>query len=153
MGARAPLSWTALAALATVAVACHASDPGGSENPSRPGLAFGKLPAAIQLSGRFEVWARLNDEIGNMTEDSSTFVTIRAKGSGTLRGTLTKRAVAGRVVFDDLVYDRWEAITLTLSSDRFGELTTEPLPVRPLMRFVSMPPAHVPAGSPIGRIA
>jgi hypothetical protein len=152
MGVRAPLSWTVVAALAA---ACHSTaQPGGAEDPGRPGLAFGKLPAAIQLSGRFEVWARINDELGKMTEDSSTFVTIRAKGSGTLRGTLTKRAVSGRVVFDDLVYDRWEPITLTISASPYGELSTrEPLPVRPLMRFVSMPPAHVPAGSPIGRIA
>jgi dienelactone hydrolase len=150
MGVRAPLSWVLVA---TLALACHASDPTSIENPSRPGLAFGKLPAGIQLSGRFEVWARINDEIGYMTEDSSTFVTIKASGGGTLRGTLTKRAVAGRVVFDDLVYDRWEPITLTISTPALGQITSDPLPVRPLMRFVSMPPAHVPAGSPIGRIA
>src|SRR2546429_688071 len=103
MRVRAPLSWTVVAALAA---ACHSSDPTDPENPARPGLAFGKLPAAIQLSGRFEVWARINDELGMMTEDSSTFVTIKAKGNGTLRGTLTKRAVSGQVAFDDLVYDR-----------------------------------------------
>jgi acetyl esterase/lipase len=152
MGVRAPLSWIVVAALA---VACQSSDPAaGPEDPARPGLAFGKVPAAIQLSGRFEVWARINDDTGKMTEDSSTLVTIRATGSGTLRGTLTKRAVSGRAVFDDLAYDRWEPITLTISSPALGEVSTrEPLPVRPLMRFVSMPPAHVPAGSPIGRIA
>jgi dienelactone hydrolase len=152
MGVRAPLSWIFLAA---VVVACRSGDPGGSpDDPARPGLAFDKLPAAIQLSGRFEVRARINDQAGNLTDDSTTFVTIGVKGSGSLRGTLNKRAVAGQVVFDDLSYDRWEPITLTLAAQGLGEISTgAPLPVRPLMRFVSMPPAHVPAGSPIGRIA
>jgi dienelactone hydrolase len=131
--------------------ACQRGGGGGPDDPSRPGLAFGKLPAATNVNGRFEVWARLNDLYGNMTGDSSTMVSIRAAGSNRLRGTLSRRAIDGQVVFDDLIYDRWEGINLTLSAPGFADVTTRAtLPVRPLMRFVKMPPNQVPIGEAVG---
>jgi hypothetical protein len=130
----------------------HGGKKDGADDPERPGLAFANVPAAARLNGLFEVWARVNDALGNRTDDSQTIVTIRVSGGGgALSGTLSKRAVRGMVVFDDLAYDRWEPITLTLSAFGFDEVSTRSaVPVRPLMRLLKMPPAHVPADSPVG---
>jgi dienelactone hydrolase len=128
-------------------------DSGAADDPSRPGLAFSTLPAAANVNGRFEVWARINDVYGHPRTDSETEVSIRATGTGTLHGTLTRRAIAGQVVFDDLVHDAWETISLTLSAPGFGDVSTrQSLPVRPLMRFVTMPPDHAPVDSPLGPV-
>src|SRR5439155_19135876 len=127
--------------------ACQRGGGDNSDDPRRPGLAFAKVPAAANVNGRFELFGRLNDDYGNMTDDSETEVTIQAVGGGTLHGTTSRRAVAGQVIFDDLVYDRWEGINLTLSADGFRPVTTrEALLIRPLMRFVKTPPTQIAAG-------
>ena len=61
---------------------------------------------------------RINDETSasRSRDDSQTMVTLSAQGHGTLHGTLSKRAIGGVAVFDDLVYDRWEPIPLTISA-------------------------------------
>lgn len=153
MRASRPSCWLFLVPLA---LGCSRGGPAegpGTDDPNKHGLAFARLPAAIRLSGRFEIGVRVNDALGTMTRDSTSMVTIRSTGQGTLRGTLSKRAIGGQVIFDDLVYDRWEAITFTLSAPGFAETTTRsPIPVRPVMRFVRMPPPMVPVGTPIGPI-
>jgi dienelactone hydrolase len=139
--------------LAPLALGCsHRGDP-STDDPNKHGLAFARLPSFIRLNGPFEIGVRVNDALGTMTRDSTSMVTIRSSGQGTLRGTLSKRAIGGEVIFDDLVYDRWESITLTLSAAGFADSPTRsPIPVRPLMRFVRMPPTQVPVGAPIGPI-
>jgi dienelactone hydrolase len=137
--------------LALLAVACTRSSGEDSDDPHKPGLAYATLPAAVNTNGRFEVWCRINDDLGDMTFDSHSMVTIRAVGRGTLRGTLTRQALRGQVVFDDLTYDRWELIKLTVSAAGYADTTTATeLPVRPLMRFVKMPPTHMPSNSAAG---
>jgi dienelactone hydrolase len=143
--------WKYLALLAVVAAGCARSSGEDSDDPNKHGLAFATLPAAANVNGRFEVWCRVNDELGNMTLDSRSMVTIRAVGGGALHGTLTRQALRGQVVFDDLSYDRWEPIKLTIAAAGFADTTTATqIPVRPLMRFVKMPPGHVPVGSAVG---
>jgi dienelactone hydrolase len=144
---------TARSVLLALAVLGCTGRGGGesSDDPHRPGLAFAKVPTAVNVNGRFEVWARINDQLGELTGDSETVVTIHANGGGTLHGTLSRRVVEGRVYFDDLVYDRWESISLTLAASELGEVTTAAaLPVRPLMRFVKAPPDQVPTSQPVG---
>jgi dienelactone hydrolase len=140
--------------LAPLALACSRVGPGdGADDPNKHGLAFARLPAAIRMNGRFEIGVRVNDALGMITADSSSMVTIRSSGQGTLRGTLSKRAIRGQVIFDDLLYDRWESITFTLSAPGFADATTHsPIPVRPVMRFVRMLPAQAPVGTLIGPI-
>jgi dienelactone hydrolase len=132
--------------------ACARSGDGnGSDDPAQPGLAFAKVPATTNVNGLFQIWARINDADGIRSRDSETMVTIAASGSGRLRGTLTRKAIDGQVIFDDLVYDRWETIRLTVGATGFRDVTTRAdLPVRPLMRFVGMPPTQVPAGQGVG---
>jgi dienelactone hydrolase len=142
--------------LALTAIGCGQPPPdadGPRDDPNKHGLAFATLPASIRLMGRFEVSVRINDAYGRMIGDSTTFVSIRASGQGTLRGTTEKRAIGGLVFFDDLSYDRWEPITLTLRAAGFADTATRlPVPVRPVMRFVRRLPRQVPVGSAMGTI-
>jgi dienelactone hydrolase len=140
-----------VAAVIGLAACARSGDGDGTDDPSQPGLAFAKVPATTNVNGRFQLWARINDADGIRSPDSETAVTIAASGSGTLRGTLTRKAIDGQVIFDDLVYDRWEAIRLTLTAPGFRDVTTHAdLPVRPLMRFVGMPPTQIPSGQAVG---
>jgi hypothetical protein len=137
-----------VAALLIGAGGCGGRHPGpeptgGGLDPDKPGLAFLRAPAAAVLNGRFELRVRINDDRGvQQAQDSSTRVRVRADGGGTLTGTLEQTAEGGFVRFDDLVYDRWETITLTVQADGQPDAVTPPFAVRPLMRFGQMPPAR-----------
>jgi len=61
----------------------------------------------------------ITDQYGNRTSDTDS-ITITASGSGTLGGTLTKAAVDGLATFNNITYNKVEAITITGSS---GALT------------------------------
>jgi hypothetical protein len=127
-------------------------DP-GADDPDQPGLAFARVPSAVRVNGRFEVWVRVNDDRGVRRVGIFPDITISAAGKGTLRGTLTRPAMAGMAVFDDLSYDVWEPIRLTVRANGFADATTRAsFPVRPVMRFVQMPPVHVPAKTALGAI-
>jgi dienelactone hydrolase len=128
------------------------------DDPEVPGLAFAKVPAAVNVNSLFEVWVRLNDQRGlRIASDSSTVVTlaVAAPGGGVLHGTLSRPVEDGLAIFDDLSYDRWESIALVAS---VGPLPIAPeglsrvggtFPVRPLLRFTELPPARVPTGHPL----
>jgi hypothetical protein len=122
-------------------------------DPEKPGLAFTRVPAAAVLNGRFELRVRLNDARGvQLTEDDSTAVTVTASGAGTLGGTLQRISDGGFVRFDDLVYDRWETIALTVRASGHPDSVTPPFEVRPIMRFASMPPARASVETRVGPI-
>ena len=139
-----------LLVLAT-ALACGRSK-GAPDDPHKPGLAFEALPAGATLEGRFAVTVRLNDARGALAlGDSSSELTIHAEGNGTLQGTLTRAAIDGRVIFDDLSYDAWEEIRLTVTSPGLPAATTQAtIPVRPIMRFATAPADRLLAGEPAG---
>src|SRR5262245_32886630 len=87
--------------MAFASLAACGRDDGGRDNPAQPGLAFEAVPATASLNGRFTVVVRLNDERGEVQAgDSGTIVAIHANGGGTLQGTLSRTAIAGRVTFD-----------------------------------------------------
>ncbi len=136
-----------LAALAGL-TACTSVPPGTTSrrsgiDPERPGLAFTRVPAAAVINGRFELRLRLNDPQGvQLTEDDSTPVAVSVSGTGTLGGTLERISDGGTVRFDDLVYDRWEKIVLTVRAPGHPDVTTPPFEVRPIMRFAEMPPGR-----------
>jgi len=142
------------------ALAASACDPPAKpvEAPRRPdpahtGLVFDEIPAAIRLNGRFRVAVELHDDAGSArARDDETRVTIAASGTGALHGTLTQTAASGRIVFDDLSYDRWEPITLTVSAAGFPPSSTSvPISVRPLMRFVARPHDRFVVGEDTGK--
>jgi dienelactone hydrolase len=140
-------------------VLAPACDPPRAEaprggGPVETGLVFVEVPATIRLNGRFRAVVELNDPMGGLRAgENETSVTIAASGGGgTLRGTLTQTAAAGRVVFDDLKYDRWEPISLTVSAPGYAATTTRsPIPVRPVMRFASRPRQRFVVGEDTGK--
>jgi dienelactone hydrolase len=145
---------------AALAPACDPPKPRQEEKPkaARPaerGLAFVEVPAAIRLNARFRVAVELRDDGGAArAKDDETQVTISATGTGALRGTLTQTAAAGRVVFDDLSFDKWEPIRLTVAATGFASSSTSvPIPVRPLLRFASRPPNRFLVGEDTGKFA
>jgi dienelactone hydrolase len=137
-------------ALALAALACHKD--AFPDDATKPGLAFESFPAAASLNGRFQVTVRLNDARGALARsDSFTQVTIQAAGNGALHGTLARSAIDGRVVFDDLSYDTWEAIHLTVTAVGYPDATAHaPLPVSPILRFAGTPIDRLLAGEPAG---
>ncbi len=154
--ASSSLPTASCATLACVLVAsCFGIDvpepPPGPNDPNRPGLAFTRVPTSAVLNGVFELRVRINDDKGRQrSQDGSTAVTVSASGGGTLGGTLTRVAVGGFVRFDDLVYDRWEAVALTARAAGFAEATTTAFRVRPLMRLQVMPPASASVEREVG---
>lgn len=144
-----------LVVLLAGAASCRsADDPEPLDRPDQPGLAFATLPASARLNGLFQVWVRINDETGRRVDgDNATEVSIAAIGSGTLRGTLTRKASEGIVLFDDLSYDVWEPIRLAVTAARLPEARTRAtIPVRPVMRFANLPSARVAASVAMGPI-
>jgi hypothetical protein len=146
-------SWRVVSSIvvvaATLALACGSgkgpAPPGDSIDPERPGLAFTRVPAGAVLNGRFELRVRLNDARGTQRiYDDSTVVTVSATGGGRLTGTLQRVADGGFVRFDDLQYDRWETVALTVRAAGLPDLTTPRFMVRPVLRLAEMPPARAP---------
>jgi hypothetical protein len=120
-------------------------------DPEKPGLAFTRVPAAAVLNGRFELRVRMNDARGvQQTEDDSTRVTVTASGTGTLGGTLERVCDGGFVRFDDLIYDRWETITLTVQASGHPPAVTPAFDVRPIMRFAEMGPDRASIETAVG---
>jgi len=107
--------------------------------PVGSGLVFADVPASVRLNGQFRVVVEVRDESGALRDhDDETLVTVRAANGGPLQGTLTQAAAGGRVVFDDLLYGRWEPIQLTASAHGFADASpSAPIPVRPVMRFAT----------------
>jgi hypothetical protein len=150
---KAVAAWPALG-LALV-IACGKPSPETNVplriDPEKPGLAFTRVPAAVVLNGRFELRVRINDARGvQQTEDDTTVVTVSASGGGTLGGTLRRTSDGGFVRFDDLVYDRWETITLTVRAEGQPDSVTPPFVVRPIMRFSQMPPSSASVETIVG---
>lgn len=141
--------------LVAVLASCGGGGDGdgvGMDDLHRPGLAFAVSPASIRLNGLFQIWVRINDANGQLQVlDSSTEVTLSAAGRGKLGGTLKRRAHQGTVLFDDLTYDAWERITFTAAAPGLPGVTMRAaIPVRPVMRFVQIPPARVAENVPFG---
>jgi dienelactone hydrolase len=146
-----------------LAAGCGPEPTGAAETPRPPAesptrapdhaeLAFVEVPSAIRLNGRFRVVVELRDGAAVATTDHESRVTISASGPGTLGGTLVQMAASGRVVFDDLSYDRWAPITLTVAAEgRRSASTSVPIPVRPLLRFVRRPPNRFVVGEDAGK--
>jgi hypothetical protein len=148
-----------LAFLTAVLGSCGHDGSGSQDDrqpfdPEKPGLAFSRAPASAVLKGRFELRLRINDADGDQrTGDNTTRVTVSAAGSGTLGGTLERTAVGGFVRFDDLTYDKWETITLTVRASGMADAVTPPFPVRPVLRFAEMPPVRFAREVPRGPFA
>ncbi|MBM2841136.1 MAG: vgb 2 [Bacteroidetes bacterium] len=120
---------------AAVLLACKSDAPTTSDPPPTPGathLALTGVPNPIAAGATFVLTVRaLRDGetvdpnfIGNVT-------VVKASGPGALNGTVTKSAVAGVAIFNDLSLSATGTITLRASSGTLPDATTGSIAVVP----------------------
>ncbi len=117
--------------------ACSSDDPAGPPGPAVR-LVFEQVPVAVVAGSPFTVTVHGARADGSVDDAFTDEITISlASGSGTLSGTTTLAATAGKATFKGLTLDQEGAFTLGAASGDLTATTSESItssPEPPMVR-------------------